>query len=220
MRSGRFSICSSVFLFVVILTGSSAYCGTADLLLARLHNYDPDIHIEKLERPSGVRDRALVRALSSVATDDREDWHVRISAIRILGDTGDPAASDALMTTLLDFCPAIRWNAANGLGGFSDDPRVVDSLLDALHSDTLYIREAAIRSLGRIGSRKAVPRLIEQLGSQSFAIKSSAIMSLGEIRDPDAIPYLKRIAELDTDALLRSEALWALRKIEGKKKRL
>jgi hypothetical protein len=219
MRSVRFSICSSVFLLVVFFTGSSAYCGTADLLLARLHNYDPDIHIEKLERPSGIRDRMLVRALSSVATDINEDWHVRISAIRVLGDTGDPAATDALMTALLDFCPAIRWNAANALGGFTDDPRVVDSLLEALHSDTIYVREAAIRSLGRIGSRKAVPRLIERLGSRSFAIKSSAILSLGEIRDADAIPYLKEVAEQDADALLRSEALSAIGKIEGKKKR-
>jgi HEAT repeat protein len=220
MRSVRFSICSSVFLFVVVLTVSSAYCGTADLLLARLHYYDPDIHIEKLEKPSGVRDRALVRALGSVATNINEDWHVRISAIRALGATGDPAATDALMTTLLDFCPAIRWNAANALGGFSDDPRVVDSLLDALHSDTLYIREAAIRSLGRIGSRKAVPRLIERLASRSFAIRFSAIISLGEIKDADAIPYLTMIAERDADALLRNEALSALGKIKGKKKRL
>jgi HEAT repeat protein len=219
MRSVRLSICFTVVLFAVILTVGTAWCGTTDLLLARLHYYDPDIHVEKLERPAGVRDRALVRALSSVATELNEDWHVRISAIRLLGDTGDPGATDALMTALLDFCPAIRWNAANALGGFSDDPRVVDSLLDALHSDTLYIQEAAIRSLGRIGSRKAVSPLIERLGSQSFAIKSSAILSLGEIRDADAIPSLKEVAERDADALIRSEALSAIGKIEGKKKR-
>jgi HEAT repeat protein len=218
MRSLRFSICLTVFLFAIMFTGSAAYCGTSDLLLARLHYYDPDIQIEKLDRPAGVRDRALVRALSSVATDINEDWHVRISAIRILGDTGDPGATDALMAALLDFCPAIRWNAANALGGFSDDPRVVVSLLEALHSDTLYIQEAAIRSLGKIGSREAVPPLIERLDSQSFAIRSSAIISLGEIKDADAIPYLKAIAERDTDAFLRSEALSAIGKIEGKKK--
>jgi HEAT repeat protein len=218
VRTMRISICFSVLLVVVILTGNSAFCGTADLLLARLLNYDPAIHIEELERPYGVRDRVLVRALSAVVTDINEDWHVRISAIRILGDTGDPGATDALMAALLDFCPAIRWNAANALGGFNDDPRVVVSLLEALHADTLYIQEAAIRSLGRIGSRQAVPPLIKRLGSKSFAIKSSAIISLGEIEDAEAIPYLKAIAERDEDVFLRSEALSALGKIERKEK--
>jgi HEAT repeat protein len=219
MHSVRVLIGFTVFLFLSFFS-QAAYSGTADLLLARLQLYDPGLHLESIERPAAVADKQFIRALSSVATNPNEDWHIRISAIRVLGDTQNPAATDALMTTLLDFCPAIRWNSANALGGFSDDPRVVDALLGALRYETLYIREAAIRSLGKIGSRKAVPRLVDLLTSRSFAIKSSAITALGQIGDTDAIPYLKRIAEQDADPLLNSEARSALARIDGKKKGL
>jgi HEAT repeat protein len=218
MRVTRLLLCLTVF-FSVAFFSEAAYCSSADLLLARLQLYDPDLSMQSIEKPATVTDKQFVRALSSVATNLNEDWHIRISAIRVLGNTQNPAATDALMTTLLDFCPAIRWNAANALGGFTDDPRVVDSLLKALHYETIYIREAAIRSLGRIGSSKAVPRLIELLNSPSFAIKSSAIVSLGQIGDTGAIPHLKLIAQQDADPLLRSQAQSALAKIEGEKKR-
>jgi HEAT repeat protein len=220
MRSIRFVIGFTVFLFVVVLSQGSARAGNGELLLARLQLYAPELRMENIEKPYGVSDKAFVRALSNVATNLTEDWHIRIAAIRVLGATDDPAATDALMTSLLDFCPAIRWNAANALGGFSDDPRVVEALIAALHSDTLYIREAATRSLGRIRSRSAVPHLIGELDSRSFALKSSAIVSLGEIGDTDAVPSLKRVSEQDADALLRSEAVSALKKIEEKQKRL
>ncbi len=217
MRWIRFFIGLTVLLLVIVFS-RTAYSGNTDLLLARLHLYDPDLSMEKLEKPSGTGDREFVRALGSVATNLNEDWHIRIAAIRVLGTTENPGATDALMTELLDFCPAIRWNAANALAGFVDDPRVVDALIASLHSDTLYIREAAIRSLGRIGDRRAVPHLIEELGSRSFALKSSAIVSLGEIGDASAIPSLKWIASGEPDALLRSEAVSALEQLERKKK--
>jgi HEAT repeat protein len=219
MRSTGFYIGFTVFLFIVVLSQGSARAGNGELLLARLQLYAPELRMENIDKPYGVSDKEFVRALSSVATNLTEDWHIRIAAIRVLGATDNPAATDALMTSLLDFCPAIRWNAANALGGFNDDPRVVDALIAALHSDTLYIREAAIRSLGRIGSRRAVPHLTEQLASGSFALRSSAILSLGEIGDDTAIPALKLIASQDPDATLRSEAISSLEKIGGKGKR-
>ncbi len=216
----RFWVGLAVFLPLAVFSGGTAYSGKADLLLARLQIYDPDLRIERLEKPAAVRDRQFIRALGSVATNLNEDWHIRIEAIRMLGATGDPAATDALMTELLDFCPAIRWNAANALGGFSDDPRVADALIASLHSDTMYIREAAIRSLGDIRSRSAVPHLIELLGSPNFAIKSSAIISLGEIGDANALPSLKRVAGQDAEQLLRNEAAAAVDMIEGRKRGL
>jgi HEAT repeat protein len=145
----------------------------------------------------------------------REEWHLRIKAIRMLGQSGDPAASDVLMSTLYELCPAIKWNAATALGNFRDDPRVVDALIHALGDDTLYVREAAIRSLGRIGNVKAVPYLIAALSSESFAIRVDAVNALGRIGDARAVPYLRRIAKHDTDPMIRKEALAALKETRG-----
>jgi HEAT repeat protein len=217
MSSTRFFIIFTVFFLATFFLGI-ARAENQDLLLARLQHYDPSLQMENLKETSKVKDRQLVRALGTVATDQNEDWHIRIAAIRELGAAHDPAATDALMADLLDFCPAIRWNAANALGNYDDDPRVVDSLIAALHSDTLYIREAAIRSLGRIGSRKAVPHLIRQLDSPSFALRLGAITALGEIGDVAAVPSLKRMAERESDALLKSKAAVAIGEIEGRKK--
>ncbi len=221
MHSVRFLFGVFVLFLAVMIPAGNAYSGDTERLLARLQTYDPDISIQRVQEAHNVKDRSLMWALSRVATDLNEDWHVRITAIRVLGDTGNPSATDALMADLFDFCPAIRWNAANALAGFSDDPRVVDALIEAsLHSDTVYVREAAIRSLGRIGNPRAVPALIQELGSGSFALKSSAIKSLGQIGNAAAAPYLKRIADLDADAILRSEAVSALTEMGEKAKNL
>jgi HEAT repeat protein len=214
-----------VFLLVlaafIITTSANAYSGNTERLLARLQTYDPDISMKQLESVHGTKNRSLVWALGRIATDLTEDWHVRITAIRALGDTGNPSATDALITNLFDFCPAIRWNTANALAGFNDDPRVVDALIEASqYSDTVYVREAAIRSLGKIGSPKAVPILLRELNSGSFALKSSAIVSLGKIGNAGAVPYLEGIAKHDADETLRSEALAALREIGDKGKNL
>lgn len=140
---------------------------------------------------------------------------MRIKAIKILGKSGDPAASDVLMSTLYELCPAIKWNAATALGNFRDDPRVVNALIHALGDDTLYVREAAIRSLGKIGNAKAVPDLIPFLGSESFAIRIDTVRALGKIGDSRAVPYLRRIAEHDAEPMVRKEALAALKKTGG-----
>jgi HEAT repeat protein len=151
-----------------------------------------------------------------IANDAHQDWHERIEAIRALGRSGNPAASDALMSALYDPCPAIKWNAATALGNFRDDPRVVSALIGALRDDTLYIREAAVRSLGSIGNVKAVPYLISALRSESFAVKIEAVKALGRIGDAEAVPYLERAAHHDADPIIRREALSALERVQGK----
>lgn len=149
-----------------------------------------------------------------IANDIHQDWHERIKAIRMLGRSGDPEASDAVMSALYDPCPAIKWNAATALGNFRDDPRVVSALIGALRDDTLYIREAAVRSLGSVGSAAAVPYLISALHSRSFAVRIEAVKALGRIGDIKAAPYLKRAAHHDGDPLIRREALSALEKVQ------
>lgn len=165
------------------------------------------------------KDRESLDHYEKIVLNAHQDWHDRIKAIRALGRSGNPEASDTLMSALYDPCPAIKWNAARALGNFRDDPRVVDALISALGDDTLYIREAAVSSLGRIDSVKAVPHLISLLQSKSFAIRIAVVKALGRIGNAEAIPYLETAARHDRDPVIRKEAKSALEKTRGTVKR-
>ena len=170
-----------------------------------------------MEELGRIGDDDSVRALMSVIENQGEDWKIQIRAIRLLAEIKSPKAIDIFMRILQDpfftnDCPALKWNAALALGNYKGHSKVADVLIDALTDKTLYVREAAIQSLGEIGSRKAVPYLIFALNDKSFAIRVSAIMALGKIRDGSAIPFVKRVLDNDADPHIRDEAAKALRK--------
>ncbi len=162
-----------------------------------------------------VFDEKTVRDLIKIVEERRDDWKLQIQAIRLLGESASPLAANLLIRVVTDHfftneCPALKWNGIVALGNFKDDSRVVDALLYRLNEDTLYLREAVIQSLGKIGNRDAFPYLISALGDKHFAIRMSAVRALGEIQDPEAIPFLKTILKNEADPLLRDEATKAL----------
>jgi HEAT repeat protein len=156
-------------------------------------------------------DDKTVDELIKVVEGRRDDWQLQISAIRLLGEIGNPVAIELLIKVVNDFffsneCPALKWNGIVALGNFKGDSRVVAALVYRLDEDVLYLREAVIQSLGRIGSREALPYLIPALGDKHFAIRMSAVRALSEIKDPAALEHLKRTAKSDSDELVRAEA--------------
>jgi HEAT repeat protein len=171
--------------------------------------------VEELGR---IGDDDSVRALMSVIENQGEDWKIQIRAVKLLAEIKSLISVDLLIRVLDDpfftyDCPALKWNAALALGNFKGHSKVADVLIDALTDKTLYVREAAIQSLGEIGSRKAVPYLIFALNDKSFAIRISAIMALGKIGDESAIPFVKRVLDNDTDPHIRDEAAKALKRL-------
>jgi HEAT repeat protein len=173
-----------------------------------------------MEQLGRIGDDDSVRALMSVIENQGEDWKIQIRAVKLLAEIKNPRAVDLLIKVLDDpfftyDCPALKWNAALALGNFKNYSKVVDVLIDALTDKTLYVREAAIQSLGEIGNRKAVPYLISALNAKSFAIRISAIMALGKIGDGAAIPFVKRVLDNDTDPHIRDEAVKALRRLNA-----
>lgn len=110
-------------------------------------------------------------------------------------------------------CPAIKWNAVTAFGNFTKDQRAADILLDvSKFKDNPVVREAIVKTMGRVGSSKTVPFLISVLKDKSYAIKLGSIKSLEEIGDSQAFPYLRNIAENDRDPLIKNEALLALKR--------
>ncbi len=157
-----------------------------------------------------------VKALMGIIEDRHEDWRLRIKAIKLIAGVDDPAVANLLIRVFNDAfltydCPALKWNVVVALGNFGKYPDVIDALIKGLSDDVLYIREAAIQSLGQIGSIKAVPFLLPALNDRSFAIRISAVKALEKLGDNKAVPYLKEVAANDADQYIKDEAKKALR---------
>lgn len=194
-----------------------------------------------------------------------KDWTARCDAARLLGQSRDPRAVDALLPDLNDPDWRVRRNAAQALGALRDK-RAVEPLLQALKDRTMTVRQRAIVALGRIKDLQALPALLEVLlqnlhesfdavkairkfgkkalpemakafertndqqlmllliemkyegaldlllrllESQEASVRLTAIRKLGELGDKQAIPHLT--AQLDhSDPLIQSEAVIAL----------
>jgi hypothetical protein len=164
----------------------------------------------------GIKNDRLTDALIGLVENKMLNWRYRIRAIQLLGESKKEKALNFLGRILSDpflnhDCPAIKWNAVTALGNFTKDQKAADILLDASKfEDNPVVREAIVKTMGRVGSSKAVPFLISILNDKSFAIKFSAINALAEIGDPQAFPYLKNIVENENDPLIKNEAITAI----------
>ncbi|HEX9386726.1 MAG TPA: HEAT repeat domain-containing protein [Anaerolineales bacterium] len=91
-----------------------------------------------------------------------EDWLARCDAARLLGQSRDPRAMDALLPDLNDSDWRVRRNAAQALGALHDK-RAVEPLIQSLRDRTMTVRQRAIVALGRIKDIQALPALLEIL---------------------------------------------------------
>ncbi|HYA31386.1 MAG TPA: HEAT repeat domain-containing protein [Thermodesulfovibrionales bacterium] len=216
LRSGVLHVLVLSVLLGVCLCGRGE-AGKSDDVIAKLQSMNPaesDYASAVEELRKGADDR-VVKALIRVVEERRDNWKLQISAIRLLGEIGNPLAAEVLIKVVTDGiftneCPALKWNGIVALGSFRNDPRVVAALVYRLDEDTLYLREAVIQSLGRIGDRETFPYLVAALGDKHFAVRMSAIKALETMEDSKAIPFLQEIAKNDADLLVRDEALKAL----------
>src|SRR5512138_665151 len=88
------------------------------------------------------------------------DWTARCNAARLLGQSRDPRAFDALLPDLQDSDWRVRRNAAQALGALRDK-RAVGPLLALLNDRTMTVRQRAIVALGRIKDVQALAALLE-----------------------------------------------------------
>ncbi len=206
-------------LFIPVILALSlwgeARAGEGDDLVAKLLRTDASGSSAARAELIKSADGRVVSELMRIVEERRDDWKLQISAIRLLGEIADPGSADLLIRVVTDHfftneCPALKWNGVVALGNFRDDPRVVEALLYRLNEDTLYLREAVIQSLGKIGSKEALPHLLSAIEDSHFSIRMSAVTALGAINDPRAIPFLERTAKDDSDAMVREEALKAI----------
>ena len=109
------------------------------------------------------------------------DWTKRCDAARMLGQSKDPRAVDALLPDLQDSDWKVRRNAVQALGSLKD-PRAVEGLLAALKDRTATVRERAAVALGRIKDPQTIPALvvavIEEKDATHFHVNQGAYQAV------------------------------------------
>lgn len=204
-------------LFSSLNVFSGTSFGAEDLRKIReqLNSVDWQARLAVIEKLRNARDEQTVELLMEVVATREERTSVKVTAIQLLGEAGDPRAVEVLLPIFNDVtlnweCPALKSYTAMALGNFKGDSRVVDALISGIDDRELLTREASIRALGRVGSQKAVPHIIRVLDDDHISIRLSAIKALGQIGNAQAVPYLERIAEHESDAVVKAQAEEAL----------
>ena len=170
--------------------------------------------------PSGEARTLLIPMLK-----DKNEF-VRREVAFALGETRDASAVSALVDLLArDKKASARAAAAIALGHIGNDA-AVPGLSHAISGDGAkkksksaedeFVVRSAVRSLGQIGSRSAVPILIDALQNESNSIdtRREAATALGLIGDPLAISALQTALQANTDPYLSEGARLAIERIK------
>ncbi len=142
---------------------------------------------------------------------DRNEF-VRQQAAYASGKTGMKGNVASLVNILgRDKSAGVRGAAAVALGEIADESATIpltqilskrvraSGLLNRVRrrnvAENEFVRRAAARSLGQIGSRAAVPALIAALTDKTTSddVRREAARALGSINDPAAIPFLQSV---------------------------
>jgi len=136
----------------------------------------------------------------------------RQTAVKALGEFGDPRALPLLSDVLRnDVSENVRSAAAGALGKLRDQ-RAVEPLIHALRNDTSeWTRGATARALSELGDQRAVEPLITALRNDAaVVVRWSAAWALGKLRDQRAVEPLIHALRNDAAADVRGRAAQAL----------
>ena len=148
-----------------------------------------------------------------------EDAQVAGDAVRALGALGERAGPSvpALVKTLSHENPYVRVYAAEALASIGPKAGVAArDLARALGDPVPGVRWAAGEALASIGpaAQSAVPQLIEALKDEFLYVRICAAGALGSL-GPKAQAAREALRAAANDPTLRSEAEWALDRIDG-----
>jgi HEAT repeat protein len=133
---------------------------------------------------------------------DDEDPEVRLDAVKLLGQSGDPQANQYLITAVESADPRVASAAVDYLGKIKAKeavPFLSDRLL--LVGTSPSLRERILVALGRIGDADAGRRILEFIeGETDSERRATAIRVLGEIGNETVASDLQTLRERETDA--------------------
>ena len=152
---------------------------------------------------------ALRRAVVAL---DSEYPEIRKSNIKTIANSSDPMAFEILMLAVKHPTLDVRANALFELVSFSNNPRMIPTLIEVLDGDDRGIWNQACNKLPQFG-QSAIPKLLEALFHQNPKVRYGVVVILGKIGDPVAVPNLIKALQ-DEDANVRCGAAKALGEIK------
>lgn len=194
--------------------------------------------LEREENPDTRRRlMALVRSMGPEVTGEivkrlaDTRWYVVHSALNVLGEIGDKSLSPDLLTSSVYYDDIrVRKEAIKTLGKLNGRG-AVRILCELLGDKNEEIVLPALKTLGEIGDRIAVPHILpflqkkKLIGQKSDILRQTAIEALGRIGDSRVIPVLldllksRGLFRKEDEAIRKSvvEALGAIRdpEVEG-----
>jgi HEAT repeat protein/beta-lactamase regulating signal transducer with metallopeptidase domain len=158
--------------------------------------------------PASRRGWALAAALGVVATVAAAP---RVSQ-GVVTSAGSPTADSSTAASPAAGAPNAPSRTAaprTAASPTAQDTTVVNALIARLKDENAGVRQAAARSLGRLGDLRAVPALILVLADSDAEVRGTAVEALADLEDPRAInPIAALLRDPVTD--VRHEALNAL----------
>ncbi len=172
---------------------------------------DTDINLRRKSSDTLTSGGLQVVPMLIHATGDNNP-DIREGAVKVLGRISSPDAITALMVSLEDHEARVRSEAVTALvriGELSIKP-----LTEAIHSDSLPLRNGAMESLSRIGN-PAVPPLIALTKDNNPVVRKISCSILGESGDKTAEKAL--IETLNDEVVsVRREAFESLEVLRSK----
>lgn len=143
-----------------------------------------------------------------LAAPNQRDLPVVKTLVVALGDLHPPTAIPVLADVVRGYVGArsLAAGAIGEIGGLEGGPVLVEALADK----SVNLELAALKSLGRIKYRKALPTVREFLTSSDPRLRRTAALTVGNLGDATTIPTLLEIAYNDSSPLVRPAAIEAL----------
>jgi HEAT repeat protein len=172
----------------------------AQALVERLRDEDTNVRASAADALGAIGGELALSALCEAARSPDQDPLVRFSALHALAALDAPVAARDLQGALAD--PMLRPVALEVIGRVAEDEDAVEALLKALEGPARAVREAAIRSILRLLSRRdgaAAERLIARVRERVAAqpsIADAAVERLGEADLPTRLALLQFLGAL------------------------
>jgi HEAT repeat protein len=191
----------------VKIAGYFGYGECTDLLLDRCRDQDENVRRAAVEHIPYLEDDRVVPTLAEALEGGTA--RVRAAAAAAFAQVETTRAMPYLTRALGDADSWVRYFAARSIGSHRR-AESLDALADLARADEArHVRIAAVDSLGKIDSPRAVAVLRSFVESDDAELGRAALKSLGQIDHSDALPPLLE-ALRSAESAIRLEALHAL----------
>lgn len=143
-------------------------------------------------------------------------YGVRREVARVLGETKNPVARDALLEGLRDSDARVREEAAEALGEFQGDATAARALQEVIERDPkTYVVAAAVKALGETRPEGAFEQLRAALERESHreVIRRAAFQGFAKLGDRRALPLALEWSAYGRPPRAREAAIEALGKL-------